>query len=87
MLSQTEYGGQAITLGGDVSKAADVDAMMKTALNKWGTIDVVVNNSGITRDTLLIRMKQSQWDKVISLNLTCVFLCTQVSIPPILLKY
>ncbi|EFH48541.1 3-oxoacyl-reductase [Arabidopsis lyrata subsp. lyrata] len=75
-----EYGGQAITFGGDVSKAADVDAMMKTALDKWGTIDVVVNNAGITRDTLLIRMKQSQWDEVIALNLTGVFLCTQAAV-------
>ncbi|CAA0239683.1 unnamed protein product [Arabidopsis thaliana] len=75
-----EYGGQAITFGGDVSKATDVDAMMKTALDKWGTIDVVVNNAGITRDTLLIRMKQSQWDEVIALNLTGVFLCTQAAV-------
>ncbi|XP_010460464.1 PREDICTED: 3-oxoacyl-[acyl-carrier-protein] reductase, chloroplastic isoform X1 [Camelina sativa] len=75
-----EYGGQAITFGGDVSKAADVDAMMKTALDKWGTIDVVVNNAGITRDTLLIRMKQSQWDEVIALNLTGVYLCTQAAV-------
>ncbi|KAF3594217.1 hypothetical protein DY000_02023333 [Brassica cretica] len=76
-----EYGGQAITFGGDVSKEADVDAMMRTAVDKWGTIDVVVNNAGITRDTLLIRMKKSQWDEVMDLNLTGVFLCTQVSVP------
>ncbi|CAL9216399.1 unnamed protein product [Arabidopsis halleri] len=75
-----EYGGQAITFRGDVSKAADVDAMMKTAVDKWGTIDVVVNNAGITRDTLSIRMKQSQWDEVIALNLTGVFLCTQAAV-------
>ncbi|CAN7077739.1 hypothetical protein Bca4012_076999 [Brassica carinata] len=74
-----EYGGQAITFGGDVSKEADVDAMMKTAVDKWGTIDVVVNNAGITRDTLLIRMKKSQWDEVMDLNLTGVFLCTQAA--------
>nr|VDC97649.1 unnamed protein product [Brassica oleracea] len=73
------YGGQAITFGGDVSKEADVDAMMKTAVDAWGTIDVVVNNAGITRDTLLIRMKKSQWDEVIDLNLTGVFLCTQAA--------
>ncbi|KAG2292442.1 hypothetical protein Bca52824_039111 [Brassica carinata] len=73
------YGGQAITFGGDVSKEADVDAMMKTAFDAWGTIDVVVNNAGITRDTLLIRMKKSQWDEVIDLNLTGVFLCTQAA--------
>ncbi|CAH8298748.1 unnamed protein product [Eruca vesicaria subsp. sativa] len=79
-----EYGGQAITFGGDVSKEADVEAMMKTAVDKWGTIDVVVNNAGITRDTLLIRMKKSQWDEVMELNLTGVFLCTQVILHMIL---
>ncbi|CAG7899258.1 unnamed protein product [Brassica rapa] len=72
------FGGQAITFGGDVSKEADVDAMMKTAIDAWGTTDVVVNNAGITRDTLLIRMKKSQWDEVIDLNLTGVFLCNHV---------
>ncbi|CAO1939176.1 unnamed protein product [Urochloa humidicola] len=70
-------GGEAITFGGDVSKEADVESMMKAALDKWGTIDVLVNNAGITRDTLLMRMKKSQWQDVIDLNLTGVFLCTQ----------
>jgi len=72
-------GGQAITFGGDVSKEADVDAMMKAAIDKWGTIDILVNNAGITRDTLLMRMKKSQWQDVIDLNLTGVFLCTQAA--------
>jgi len=72
-------GGEAITFGGDVSKEADVESMMKAALNKWGTIDVLVNNAGITRDTLLMRMKKSQWQDVIDLNLTGVFLCTQAT--------
>jgi len=72
-------GGEAITFGGDVSKEADVESMMKAALNKWGTIDVLVNNAGITRDTLLMRMKKSQWQDVIDLNLTGVFLCTQAA--------
>ncbi|KAG8063935.1 hypothetical protein GUJ93_ZPchr0004g38111 [Zizania palustris] len=72
-------GGQAITFGGDVSKEADVESMMKAALDKWGTIDVLVNNAGITRDTLLMRMKKSQWQDVIDLNLTGVFLCTQAA--------
>ncbi|GMI75103.1 hypothetical protein like AT1G24360 [Hibiscus trionum] len=73
------YGGQAITFGGDVSKEADVEAMIKTALDAWGTIDILVNNAGITRDTLLMRMKKSQWQEVIDLNLTGVFLCTQAA--------
>ncbi|KAL6634290.1 hypothetical protein ACP70R_026961 [Stipagrostis hirtigluma subsp. patula] len=72
-------GGQAITFGGDVSKEADVDSMIKAAVDTWGTIDVLVNNAGITRDTLLMRMKKSQWQDVIDLNLTGVFLCTQAA--------
>uniref|UniRef100_A0A2P2K5L1 3-oxoacyl-[acyl-carrier-protein] reductase n=1 Tax=Rhizophora mucronata TaxID=61149 RepID=A0A2P2K5L1_RHIMU len=72
-------GGQALTFGGDVSKEADVEAMIKTATDAWGTIDVLINNAGITRDMLLMRMKKSQWQEVIDLNLTGVFLCTQVA--------
>ncbi|XP_022881769.1 3-oxoacyl-[acyl-carrier-protein] reductase 4-like [Olea europaea var. sylvestris] len=73
------YGGQALTFGGDVSKEADVEAMIKTAVNAWGTLDVLINNAGITRDGLLMRMKTSQWKEVIDLNLTGVFLCTQAA--------
>ncbi|KAK4486082.1 hypothetical protein RD792_008750 [Penstemon davidsonii] len=72
-------GGQAITFGGDVSKEADVDSMIKTAIDAWGTVDVLINNAGITRDGLLMRMKTSQWQEVIDLNLTGVFLCTQAA--------
>ncbi|KAL0004497.1 hypothetical protein SO802_012058 [Lithocarpus litseifolius] len=72
-------GGQALTFGGDVSKEEDVEAMIKTAVDAWGTVDVLINNAGITRDTLLMRMKKSQWQEVIDLNLTGVFLCTQAA--------
>lgn len=70
-------GGQALTFGGDVSKEADVESMLKTAVDAWGTVDILINNAGITRDTLMMRMKKSQWQEVIDLNLTGVFLCTQ----------
>ncbi|KAI3872890.1 hypothetical protein MKX03_029932 [Papaver bracteatum] len=72
-------GGQALTFGGDVSKEEDVNAMIKTAVDAWGTVDVLINNAGITRDGLLMRMKKSQWQDVIDLNLTGVFLCTQAA--------
>ncbi|KAG9147260.1 hypothetical protein Leryth_018000 [Lithospermum erythrorhizon] len=72
-------GGQALTFGGDVSKEADVESMMKTAVDAWGTVDVLINNAGITRDGLLMRMKSSQWQDVIDLNLTGVFMCTQAA--------
>ncbi|KAI9125847.1 hypothetical protein K1719_003265 [Acacia pycnantha] len=74
-----EDGGQALTFGGDVSNEADVEAMIKTAVDAWGTVDVLVNNAGITKDGLLMRMKKSQWQDVIDLNLTGVFLCTQAA--------
>lgn len=72
-------GGQALTYGGDVSNEADVNSMIKTAVDAWGTIDVLINNAGITRDGLLMRMKKSQWQEVIDLNLTGVFLSTQAA--------
>ncbi|XP_016464160.2 3-oxoacyl-[acyl-carrier-protein] reductase 4 [Nicotiana tabacum] len=72
-------GGQAMTFGGDVSKEEDVESMMKTVVDRWGTVDILINNAGITRDTLLMRMKKSQWQEVIDLNLTGVFLCTQAA--------
>ncbi|CAM8912714.1 unnamed protein product [Rhodiola kirilowii] len=72
-------GGQALTFGGDVSQEADVEAMIKTAVDAWGTVDVLVNNAGITKDGLLMRMKKQQWQDVIDLNLTGVFLCTQAA--------
>ncbi|XP_060214137.1 3-oxoacyl-[acyl-carrier-protein] reductase 4-like [Lycium barbarum] len=72
-------GGQALSFGGDVSKESDVEAMIKTAVDAWGTVDVLINNAGITRDGLLMRMTTKQWQDVIDLNLTGVYLCTQAA--------
>jgi 3-oxoacyl-[acyl-carrier protein] reductase len=73
----TAAGGSAISLQADVSQADQVDALIKATQEKWGRIDVLVNNAGITRDTLLLRMKPEDWQAVIDLNLTGVFLCTR----------
>jgi 3-oxoacyl-[acyl-carrier protein] reductase len=73
----TEAGGNAITAQADVSKVEQVDALLNTTLEKFGRVDVLVNNAGITRDTLLLRMKPEDWQAVIDLNLTGVFLCTR----------
>ncbi|MEO1394093.1 MAG: 3-oxoacyl-[acyl-carrier-protein] reductase [Cyanobacteria bacterium J06634_5] len=78
-------GGEAIALQADVSKADDVDAMIKATMDAFGRIDVLVNNAGITRDTLLLRMKPEDWQAVIDLNLTGVFLCTR-AVSKIMLK-
>ena len=72
-----QAGGEAIALQADVSQSAEVDNLIKATLDKFGRIDVLVNNAGITKDTLLLRMKPEQWQAVIDLNLTGVFLCTK----------
>ena len=80
-----DMGGEAIALKADVSQATDVDAMVAAVMDKWSQIDVLVNNAGITRDTLLLRMKPDDWQAVIDLNLTGVFLCTR-AVSKIMLK-
>lgn len=70
-------GGQAIALQADVSQADQVDDLIDKTLTEWGQIDILVNNAGITKDGLLMRMKQDAWQAVIDLNLTGVFLCTK----------
>lgn len=81
----TEAGGKAIALQADVSQADQVETLIKTVMDKWGRVDVLVNNAGITRDTLLLRMKPEEWQAVIDLNLTGVFLCTR-AVSKIMLK-
>lgn len=68
-----QAGGQAVLMQGDVSSGDDVDRMFKDIKKTWGRLDVLVNNAGINRDTLLVRMKEDQWDAVLSTDLKSVF--------------
>ncbi|EHA64334.1 3-oxoacyl-(acyl-carrier-protein) reductase [Synechococcus sp. WH 8016] len=77
-------GGSAYALQADVADEASVDDLMKTVLKRSERIDVLVNNAGITRDGLLMRMKTEDWQAVINLNLTGVFLCTRAVTRPML---
>lgn len=61
----------------DVSNAEEVQALMKQAVDTFGSIDILVNNAGITKDNLLMRMKENEWDDVININLKGVFNCTK----------
>lgn len=70
-----KLGVQALPVKVDVSKPADTDALAEAAVKRFGRIDVLVNNAGITRDTLILRMKEEQWDSVLSVNLKGAFNC------------
>ena len=68
----------------DVSSFGDVDALFKDILSRFGKVDVLINNAGITRDTLLMRMSEDDWDAVIRINLKSVFNCTYAVIRPMI---
>lgn len=72
-------GGEAVALKADVSRPDEVDALFEAVLSKYGRIDALVNNAGITRDGLLLRMKLSDWQQVLDLNLTGSFLCLKAA--------
>lgn len=72
-------GVKTISITGDVSKPESVDAMFKASIEELGRIDVLVNNAGITRDNLLLRLDDKDWDKVMNVNLKGAFLCTKAA--------
>ncbi|QLL29466.1 3-oxoacyl-[acyl-carrier-protein] reductase [Thermosynechococcus sichuanensis E542] len=72
-----QQGGTAIAIAADVSVPEQVDTLVDKTVETYGRVDVLVNNAGITRDTLLLRMSLEDWQAVINLNLTGVFLCTR----------
>jgi 3-oxoacyl-[acyl-carrier protein] reductase len=75
----TNAGGQAILVQGDVSDAGAVEAMVKQTMDTYGRIDILINNAGITRDNLLMRMKEEDWDMVMNTNLKGIFHCTKAA--------
>ena len=70
-------GRKSLALKANVAATADVTAMIDQVVEKLGRIDILVNNAGITRDGLILRMKDEDWDLVLSINLKGAFLCTK----------
>ncbi|MGG7177810.1 3-oxoacyl-[acyl-carrier-protein] reductase [Clostridium paraputrificum] len=80
-----EFGVDVLKLKGDISKIEDVQNLVDSAKEKFGKIDIMVNNAGITKDTLILRMKEEDFDSVIDVNLKGVFNCLK-AITPIMVK-
>ena len=72
-------GTEAIAVQGNVTLSEDVAEVMKAAVDAFGRVDILVNNAGITRDALLLRMKDEDWDAVLSVNLKGAFLCSRAA--------
>jgi len=77
-------GGKAAAFSLDVSSADSISASAKAILEKFGKVEILVNNAGITRDGLVLRMKRPDWDDVLQTNLTGAFLLTQALLSPML---
>ncbi len=73
-------GGEAIALKANVTNSDDIKNVIQQILNKWGKINILVNNAGITRDNLLLMMKDQDWDDVINTNLKGTYLCTKTAL-------
>ncbi|MBA7569182.1 3-oxoacyl-[acyl-carrier-protein] reductase FabG [subsurface metagenome] len=68
---------QSLAVVADVSSSSDVDRMVEMAVATCGKVDILINNAGITRDQLVMRMSDEDWDRVLQINLRSVFLCTR----------
>lgn len=77
-------GGTAEVFAIDIASEESIKAGAKAVIGHFGSIEILVNNAGITKDTLLLRMKRADWDDVITTNLTGTFLLTQALLSPML---
>jgi 3-oxoacyl-[acyl-carrier protein] reductase len=77
-------GGQAAAIPLDVASEDSIKAGAKAILERYGKVEILINNAGITRDNLMLRMKRADWDDVVQTNLTGAFLLTQAVLSPML---
>ncbi|MRN55212.1 3-oxoacyl-[acyl-carrier-protein] reductase [Paenibacillus monticola] len=79
-----ELGSEGIALRGNVGNTEQADNLVKEVMSTWGKIDILVNNAGITRDNLIMRMKEEEFDQVIETNLKGVFNCLKAATRPMM---
>jgi len=73
-------GGEAFSVEADVRDGEAVKAMVQGVVDRWGKVSILVNNAGITRDTLLLRMSEDAWDDVLDVNLRGTYLCSKFAL-------
>lgn len=81
-----DMGAEAIVVKGDVRNIEDVQLLVNTAVEKFGQIDVLVNNAGVTRDGLMLKMSEEDWDLVMDINLKGAFNCIKTVVRPMMKK-
>ncbi len=79
-----QAGGEAFAAQADVTEPGEVEGLVEAARERFGRIDVLVNNAGVTRDGLLMRMKDEDWDLVLATNLRSVFLASRAVLRPMM---
>lgn len=79
-----DAGGRSVGVSVDVTDPERVEAMVRAALDEYGRIDVLVNNAGIVRDRLALRMTPEDWDAVVATNLTAAFACARAVLRPMI---
>ena len=81
-----ETGGEGLVIQGDVGQAENAQALIKETVNTYGQVDILVNNAGTTRDNLIMRMKEDEWDLVLQTNLSSAYHCSKAVIRPMMKK-
>jgi 3-oxoacyl-[acyl-carrier protein] reductase len=79
-----ERGAEVVAVRGSVADPAVADEIIRQAVDSFGRVDILVNNAGITRDALVIRMKDEQWDEVLDINLKGTFNCARAAVRPMI---
>ncbi|MCL2484804.1 MAG: 3-oxoacyl-[acyl-carrier-protein] reductase [Endomicrobia bacterium] len=79
-----KYGVEVLSVAANVAKLEDCENLVKSSLDKFSKIDILINNAGITKDNLVLRMSETEWDAVIAVNLKGVFNCIKAVSKPML---
>lgn len=80
----TTTGAEGVAVAADISRESDADGLIQAGIKHFGRLDILVNNAGITKDGLLIRMKEEDWDAVLDVNLKGAFFTTRAALRPML---